>query len=242
MIRALSRIIPALAVLVPAVGLQALGEVRLSTLDSAVPQSRVCLVSSTAIMESNIKTLPDIDFEIVSVYSAGATLNIRVNPKLELGGGLLFSSGNTAGELSAKVLCWQDGRHYLSLKPTLIASQGKIEHENQYSVVDWVESGYARGFSLPVLYTLDTWRNLTLNASAGINCEWVKVWGTYTDTGDQNYEIGPSPMLHAQLNLNMEATYGIFYLIPEVGICAASFQDQGIKILGNYGFAIGAKW
>ncbi len=235
--RALFRICLSLMVLTPALGLRALGEVRISTLDSAIPHSHLCLIQSTAISTHNILDPPHTHDSLnVSASTEGGMLGIKIIPNLELGGCLMISTGNLAGELSAKVLCWHDGPHYLSVKPSLIISQGKTTYLNAE------ENCYARGFNLPVLYSLDTWRNLSVNASAGVNCEWAKVLVNYTDPDDIDYEIGPTPILHGQLNVNVEATYGLFYLIPEIGLCVADGKDQGIKTLVNTRFAIGIKW
>ncbi len=244
MSRALLRSCLGLIVLTPALGLQALGEVRTSTLDSAIPHSHLSLIQGTAISTNKILDPPSTDEIGITVSTRGGMLGIKVIPNLELGACVLINTvdlelnntGNLAGELSAKVLCWQEGPHYLSVKPTFIISQGKTTNTNA------TENCQARGFNLPVLYSLDTWRNLSVNASAGVNCEWAKVLVDYTDPVDNDYEIGPVPLLHGQVNINVEATYGMFYLIPEVGICVADGKDLGVKAVFSYGFTIGMKW
>ena len=235
--RALILICLSLAAAIPSVGLQALGEVGIFTLDSAMTQTHWCLIRGSAISTYMIMVPSSSSNSNVAGYLSGVMLSFKVNPRLALGGSILIGANNLGGDLNAKVLCWQDGPHHLNVKPSLIASQGKVEH-GSYAT----DHCQVMGFSLPVLYSLDTWRNLSLNASAGVNCEWTDFWRTDTDSGETVLEYELSPLLHGQVNINVEATYGVFYLIPEIGICVADGKDQGIKIFGTYGFAIGMKW
>lgn len=145
--RALILICLSLAAAIPSVGLQALGEVGIFTLDSAMTQTHWCLIHGSAISTYMIMVPSSSSNSNVAGYLSGVMLSFKVNPRLALGGSILIGANNLGGDLNAKVLCWQDGPHHLSVKPSLIASQGKVE-QGSYAT----DHCQVLGFSLPVLY------------------------------------------------------------------------------------------
>lgn len=231
-------------------GAYALGEIRACNFGSAIPSTWLrAYYGSATRMESVISSLPELEKRPDSDIYGGA-FGIKVLPRLELGGWVYSHAYNTTFELQAKCLLMNNGSSYISVAPGLVSSAGDKKFSSYSTSYDNLETScQARGFGLPVIYTLDTKRNLLVNVMAGLNWIWVKNEGQFTDYNSEThqydtteYEYSEGPLPSGRISASLDANNAVFSLIPEIGVTFINVRDEGIKQVANYGFSLGFRW
>lgn len=221
-------------------GLFALAEVRTAYLDSAIPHTAVDFFICSAFMGSGVKDIPGKTQEKIDSSVTGGRFSLRVHPKIEASFLVCNNDYNTALELQAKILFHQYDRTYLSVAPCIYNSKGRRNKGPN------IEECSLNGFGLPLILTMDTGRNLTLNLAAGVNFDVVRANGKTVRLDDElyqyvttNYDYDSIHATRGNINFSIDAKAGPLYMIPELGITFADAHDQGVVRFINWGVKIG---
>lgn len=228
--------------------LAALGEVRSCTFGSALPSTGVRFLYSSAFMGSGVQNIPGLEQTKIAKDVYGGTFSLKLDPRWEASAWITSRGHNTSIELQGKFLWLQMDNRYLSLAFSAYNSEGK-NTSSRYGYVAITDKCKVNGFAVPLIFSVDTRRNLLMNVSAGLNCDWVTASGEYKQYNNTThqydwvtYGYDPLAALRWHLNFSLEAFGGGFSMIPEIGISFADAGDQGMQRFFNYGFTLGGRF
>jgi len=228
--------------------LAALGEVRTCTFSSALPSTGVRFLYGSAFMGSGVKNIPGVEQSEIVKDLYGGSFSLKLGPRWEASAWITSHEHNTSIELQAKFLWLKMDNHYLSLAFSAYNSEGNNSH-SRYGYADVTDKCKVNGFAVPLIFTVDTKRNVLMNVSAGLNCDWVTASGDYklyNNTTHQydwvTYDYDPVTSQRWHLNFSLEAFGGGLSMIPEIGITYADAGVQGILRFFNYGFTLGGRF
>jgi hypothetical protein len=228
--------------------LAALCEVRTCTFGSALPSTGVRFLYSSAFIGSGVQNIPGLEQTKIVKDVYGGSFSLMLDPRWEASAWVTSHEHSTSIELQAKFLWLQKDNRYLSLAFSAYNSEGQTR-VSRYEYVDITDKCRVNGFAVPLIFTVDTQRNLLMNVSAGLNCDWVTASGEYKQYNHTThqydwvtYGYDPLATLRWHLNFSLEAYGGGLTMIPEIGITYADAGDQGIQRFFNYGIALGGRF
>lgn len=215
--------------------LYSLAEVRTCDLNSAIPKTSLHAFTSSALESSGtIDTPLRKQMDITNALS-GVRGSIKLNPRLETAMWLSSNGLSTAIELHAKYMFYNTIDTHISLVPCVYNSSGRRQS------MGYAEKSTVSGIGLPIILTWDTKRDLMVNLSAGINCDWISSKliiepGFYPTISDFHKSIW---VPRAHVNLGFTAKTGILSLTPEMGVTIVNAHDQGTLMFTNMGVSVG---
>lgn len=229
------------------ISLSALAEVRTCQLINAIPATGVNFIFSSAFAGSSVydESKPEQGKVVKSV--AGATFAVKLNPRLELSAWGSAYKQSTLVELQSKILVKQRANEYISIAPRIYNSMGSKSGGNT------TQSGYEdrcslNGFALPLIFTIDTKRNVLINLNAAFNTEWIAEKGHYAiynhDTHQYERVYYTLDTVHSNrgtINVGLTAFSGAINFTPELGISFVDARKQGKLRFLSYGVSFGAK-
>ncbi|GAB1366997.1 hypothetical protein MASR1M36_18680 [Candidatus Cloacimonadaceae bacterium] len=229
------------------ISLAGLSEVRTTQVNSAIPSTGVNFFFSSAFAGSSVwDDSPSSQSKVVKSVSGGYA-SLKVDPHWELSVWLSSYQRSTAIELQTKMLVYHEQNTYLSFVPAIYNSAGSKSGGGTLAS-GYKEECSLNGIALPLILSLDSKRNVTMNLSAGANSEWVSVkgyYGAYNSTTYQydrvHYTRNTVNTWRGHLNLSLTANSGALIMTPEIGITFADARNQGKMRFLNYGISFGAR-
>jgi len=225
-------------------GLSALGQVRSCELDTAIPHSGLGLVYSSAIKGSGLEDLEGISRTDLGGSVYGVRGSKKLSSRWQISGALYQYAYGKEVELQTKHLLRKTPSTYLSLAPSVYYSLGVDENNHEYPYAD-ENKCWVKGFGIPLIFTEDTHRNLLINVSAGINCDWVfsslkDTIDPYTDHPSIVHDSFPTEFTwRGHTNIGLEARSGNGVLTPEIGLSWVDAHGKHIRIVPNFGVSLG---
>lgn len=223
--------------------LMALGCISTGDFDSALPSGNLELYYCTALNATGFRINDRFPNGHIPATAYGAKLNLKIDPSKALGLALYANNDNLTWELNTKHILWHKDNKYLSITPTVLYAQD--DKKSGYNNDIQRDECQVWGGKIPLIYTIDTRRNLLINFSGALSCYWVSATGykdnylSYNIYERTYYDYGTMPTFAGHLNWNFIAASEIWIVRPSLGISFIDAHERGIQTELNGGLSLG---